>query len=134
MRLGVAFKVWSSLYFSDTVHHIAFKLGMGLYMIYIYIYYTMGSHRFKFYCRIMVNLLVYMFSCYDLRLGVAFKVWCSLYFSETVHHIVFKLNLLWGYIWYIFTYNIQWGVTDSNFSVELWSIYLCTCLAVKICV
>ena len=50
----------------------------------------------------------------------AFRCWACLRFD--VHFISLKLFILLStwYIRYVSTYNIHCGVTDSNFSVELW--------------
>ena len=63
--LTLVLKVWSSLYFSKTVHHISFKLTMGIFQMYVYVNESVWCHRFYFFSfELWVNLLVFMFCCY----------------------------------------------------------------------
>ena len=74
------FKVWCSLCFSKTVHHITFKLGIGVNKICFYLYYSTQSHWFKFFpesLELWVNSL-----CSHLAVKLKFLCWD--YLSETI--------------------------------------------------
>ena len=88
------FKVWFSLCFSKTVHHIAFKLGIGINKICICLYYSMGSHWFEFFLWNHGNYgSIYLCS----HLAVKLKFLCWDYLSETIGLCTVKRrDVLWN--------------------------------------
>ena len=87
------FKVWCSLCFSKTVHHIAFKLGIGVNKICIYLYYLMRSHWFEFFLWNHGNYRsIYLCS----QLAVKLKFLCWDYLSETIGFVPSKDGTYYG--------------------------------------
>ena len=121
------FKVWCSLHFSKTIHHIAFRFGMGVYKTCIYLYYSMSSHWFMVFFRNYCS--IYLCSC--LAVKTCIQVLCLIFDVHLISIKLFIILLLYlAWTWYgppiykiyIYLYSMQ-----SHQFIYIQHTYIYTC-------